>query len=261
MKGNNREVEAKKYLGQHFLKDENVCITIANTVDDFENVSKVVEVGPGMGAITKYLIDKKHPFSVIEVDGESITYLRENYPELDIVDFNFLKLDLATLNEGKEFSLIGNFPYFISAQILTKIFDNRDLVSDVVGMFQKEVVEKVMAKPGKKNYGIISVLLQAFYNMEYLFTVDEKSFDPPPNVKSGVIKMTRNSIVELPIEIGTFKQLVKLGFNQRRKTLRNSLKSILPDVIRDEEIFAKRPEQLEVHEFIEIGEMIEKHRD
>ena len=128
-------------------------------------------------------------------------------------------------------------------------------------MFQKEVVEKVMAKPGKKNYGIISVLLQAFYDMEYLFTVDPKSFDPPPNVQSGVIKMTRNSVIELPIEIGTFKQVVKLGFNQRRKTLRNSLKSILPDEIRDEEIFSKRPEQLEVQEFIEIGIMIEKHRD
>jgi|TARA_B110000902_G_scaffold34052_1_gene36223 16S rRNA (adenine1518-N6/adenine1519-N6)-dimethyltransferase len=261
MKGNYKEVEAKKYLGQHFLKDENVCKSIANTVDDFESVSKVVEVGPGMGAITKYLIKKEHPFSVIEVDGESITYLRENYPELDVVDFNFLKLDLGTLNDNNPFSLIGNFPYFISAQILTKIFDNRSLVSDVVGMFQKEVVEKVMAKPGKKNYGIISVLLQAFYDMEYLFTVDPKSFDPPPNVQSGVIKMTRNSVIELPIEIGTFKQVVKLGFNKRRKTLRNSLKSILPDEIRDEEIFSKRPEQLEVQEFIEIGIMIEKNRD
>jgi 16S rRNA (adenine1518-N6/adenine1519-N6)-dimethyltransferase len=260
MKGNYREVEAKKYLGQHFLKDENVCKSIANTVDDFLTVSKLVEVGPGMGAITKYLIDKKHPFSVIEVDGESITYLHENYPDLDVVDFNFLKLDLATLNEEKPFSLIGNFPYFISAQILTKIFDNRDLISDVVGMLQKEVVEKVMAKPGKKNYGIISVLLQAFYDMEYLFTVDEKAFDPPPNVKSGVIKMKRNSVLELPIEISTFKQVVKLGFNKRRKTLRNSLKSILPEEIRDEEIFSKRPEQLEVQEFIEIGIMIEKNR-
>ncbi|MEN8927703.1 MAG: 16S rRNA (adenine(1518)-N(6)/adenine(1519)-N(6))-dimethyltransferase RsmA [Flavobacteriales bacterium] len=261
MKGNYREVEAKKYLGQHFLKDENVCKSIANSVDDFENVSKVVEVGPGMGAITKYLIEKNYPFSVIEVDGESITYLRENYPELDIVDFNFLKLDLTTLNGGNSFSLIGNFPYFISAQILTKIFDNRILVTDVVGMFQKEVVEKVMAKPGKKNYGIISVLLQAFYDMEYLFTVDEKAFDPPPNVQSAVIKMTKKKGVELPIEISTFKQVVKLGFNQRRKTLRNSLKSILTEEIRNEEIFTKRPEQLEVQEFIEIGKMIEKHKD
>lgn len=261
MKGNQREVEAKKYLGQHFLKDENVCKSIANTVDDFENISKVVEVGPGMGAITKYLIKKKHPFSVIEVDGDSITYLHENYPELDVVDFNFLKLDLGTLNDNNPFSLIGNFPYFISAQILTKIFDNKFLINDVVGMFQKEVVEKVMAKPGKKNYGIISVLLQAYFDMEYLFTVDEKAFDPPPNVQSGVIKMTRNSVVELPIEESTFKQVVKLGFNQRRKTLRNSLKSILPEEIRDKEIFAKRPEQLEVQEFIEIGIMIEKNKD
>lgn len=253
-------VEAKKYLGQHFLKDEVVCQDIANAMDSADSSGKFVEVGPGMGAITKYLIEKYNNLSVVEVDGDSITYLTETYPDLDIVDFDFLKLDLTTLNRGESFNIFGNFPYFISAQILNKIVENKHLISEVVGMFQKEVSEKVNATPGNKNYGIISVFIQAFYDLDYLFTVPEGAFDPPPKVKSGVIRMVRKEKQELGVSMSTFKQVVKLGFNQRRKTLRNSLKSILPEVIRDEEILNKRPEQLSVNEFVEIGKMIEKHQ-
>ncbi len=252
-------VQAKKYLGQHFLKDETVCQHIACAMDDnAEEQEKVIEVGPGMGAITKYLMKKYNNLSVVEVDGDSITFLSENYPELDIVDYDFLKLDLSTLNEGRSFKIFGNFPYFISAQILNKIFENKELVSEVVGMFQKEVSEKVNALPGNKNYGIISVFIQAFYSVDYLFTVPEGAFDPPPKVKSGVIRLIRKKDFDLGISMSTFKQVVKLGFNQRRKTLRNSLKSVLPDTLKEEEIFNKRPEQLSVNEFIEICKMIEK---
>ena len=254
-------VEAKKYLGQHFLKDEIICHDIASAMDDsIEETEKVIEVGPGMGAITKYLMKKFENFSVVEVDGDSISFLSKNYPELDIVDYDFLKLDLSSLNKGKSFKIFGNFPYFISAQILNKIFENKELVSEVVGMFQKEVSEKVDASPGNKNYGIISVFIQAFYSVEYLFTVPEGAFDPPPKVKSGVIRLTRKQDLEIGVSMSTFKQVVKLGFNQRRKTLRNSLKSILPDALKGEEIFNKRPEQLSVGEFIGIGKMIEKHQ-
>ena len=177
------------------------------------------------------------------------------------VDFNFLKLDLATLNDGKPFGLFGNFPYFISTQILFKIFENKDLVDESVGMFQKEVAERTAAGPGSKTYGIISVLLQAFYDIEYLFTVDEDAFIPPPRVKSGVIRLKRNKVQKLDCDEKLFKQLVKLGFNQRRKTLRNSLKSILPDEVRQDEIFNLRPEQLSVEKFVEICQMIEKYKN
>lgn len=253
-------VQAKKYLGQHFLKDEAVCQQISEAMEGARQEEKIVEVGPGMGAITKYLIEKYKNLSVVEVDGESITYLTKTYPELDIVDFDFLKLDLTSLNNGESFKIFGNFPYFISAQILNKIFENKHLVSEVVGMFQKEVSEKVNATPGNKNYGIISVLIQAFYDVEYLFTVPEGAFDPPPKVKSGVVKLVRKDNQELGISLSTFKQVVKLGFNQRRKTLRNSLKSILPDAVKEEVVLNKRPEQLSVNEFVEIGKMIDNNK-
>ncbi len=251
-------VKAKKYLGQHFLKDENVCKAIADGMTGHLDYDKLVEIGPGTGAITKYLFEKDYKLSVVEVDGESITYLRNKHPELDIVDFDFLRLDLATLNDGKPFGLFGNFPYFISTQILFKIYENKELVNESVGMFQKEVAERTAAKPGSKTYGIISVLLQAFYDIEYLFTVDEDAFNPPPKVKSGVIRLKRNTVKSLDCDEKLFKQVVKLGFNQRRKTLRNSLKSVLPDEVRQEEIFNKRPEQLGVQEFVGICKMIEK---
>ena len=253
-------VQAKKYLGQHFLIDELVCQQIAKAMEGAGQEEKIVEVGPGMGAITKYLIEKYKNLSVVEVDGDSITYLSHIYSDLDIIDFDFLKLDLTSLNNGESFKIFGNFPYFISAQILNKIFENKHLVSEVVGMFQKEVSEKVNACPGNKNYGIISVLIQAFYEVEYLFTVPEGAFDPPPKVKSGIIKLVRKENQELGISLSTFKQVVKLGFNQRRKTLRNSLKSILPDAVKEEVILNKRPEQLSVLEFVEIGKMIENNK-
>jgi 16S rRNA (adenine1518-N6/adenine1519-N6)-dimethyltransferase len=253
-------VKAKKYLGQHFLRDENVCKAIADGMTGHLDYDKLIEIGPGTGAITKYLFEKDYKLSVVEVDGESITYLRETYPELDIVDYDFLKLDLTTLNEGKSFGLFGNFPYFISTQILFKIYENKELVDESVGMFQKEVAERTAAKPGSKTYGIISVLLQAFYDIEYLFTVEPEAFDPPPKVKSGVIRLKRNEVKSLDCDEKLFKQVVKLGFNQRRKTLRNSLKSLLPDEVREEEMFSKRPEQLSVAQFVEICQMIEKYR-
>ena len=253
-------VQAKKYLGQHFLKDEEICLAIAEGMSETEANQKILEIGPGRGAITKYLIEKYPNLSVVEVDGDSISFLSETYPTLDVIDFDFLKLNLAEINEGKEFKIFGNFPYFISAQILTKIFENRNYVSEVVGMFQKEVSEKVNAQPGNRNYSIISVFIQAFFTVEYLFTVPEDAFDPPPKVKSGVIRLVRNGVDSLEITDSTFKQVVKLGFNQRRKTLRNSLKSILPESVREEAILNKRPEQLEVQDFIDIGKMIENNQ-
>ena len=253
-------VKAKKYLGQHFLKDESVSKSIADGMTGHMEYDKLVEIGPGTGAITKYLFEKDYKLSVVEVDSESIQYLRNKYPELDIVDFDFLKLDLTKLNEGKPFGLFGNFPYFISTQILFKIFENKELIPEAVGMFQKEVAERTAAKPGSKTYGIISVLLQAFYDIEYLFTVDEGAFNPPPKVKSGVIRLKRNQVKTLECDEKLFKQVVKLGFNQRRKTLRNSLKSLLIDEIKHEEIFNKRPEQLSVEEFVEICKLVEKFK-
>lgn len=254
-------VKAKKYLGQHFLRDEQVCKAIADGMTGHLDYDKLVEIGPGTGAITKYLFEKDYKLSVVEVDGESISFLREKYPELDIVDFDFLRLDLTTLNNGKPFGLFGNFPYFISTQILFKIFENKEMILEAVGMFQKEVAERTAAKPGSKTYGIISVLLQAFYDIEYLFTVDEEAFNPPPKVKSGVIRLKRNNVKSLDCDEKLFKQVVKLGFNQRRKTLRNSLKSLITEEIKQEKIFNQRPEQLSVEEFVEICKMIEKYID
>lgn len=253
-------VDAKKYLGQHFLRNEEVCKSIAYGMKDYQVHEKLVEVGPGTGAITKYILELDPKMAVIEVDGESITYLRNEYPELKIIDFNFLKLDLNKVNDGKSFGLFGNFPYFLSSQILTKIFDNKELIDECVGMFQKEVAEKVIATPGNKNYGITAVLLQTFYSAEYLFTVDAKEFDPPPSVQSGVIRLIKKSDSPKDLDISLFKQVVKLGFNQRRKTLRNSLKSILPEEVKEEDIFNQRPEQLSVSQFLEICEMIEKFK-
>lgn len=253
-------VQAKKYLGQHFLKNEEICKAIANGMREEVPAKKWVEVGPGRGAITSYLLDKYDDLLVIEVDGDSIRYLRETYPSLDILDKDFLRVDLSTLNNNEPIGLIGNFPYFISSQILMKIFEDNQLISECVGMFQKEVAEKALAQPGNKNYGIISVFLQTYYDIEYLFTVEAKEFEPPPNVQSGVIRLVRKGQVELNCELRLYKQVVKLGFNQRRKTLRNSLKSIISDEIKGNEIFNKRPEQLSVNEFIELTNLIEKNK-
>ena len=250
------EVKAKKFLGQHFLTDESIAERIVESLS--KDTHHLLEIGPGMGVLTKYLINKTDiDFHVVEIDRESVAYLHNHYPTLDVIEGDFLKYDLTTLFHDT-FSIIGNFPYNISSQILFKVFDNRDSVTEVVGMFQKEVAERVAAGPGSKTYGILSVLLSAFYDIEYLFTVHEHVFNPPPKVKSAVIRLRRNDVKSLECEEKLFVQVVKAGFNQRRKTLRNALKQLgMPLEAVNEDILAKRAEQLSVTQFIEITKNIE----
>lgn len=250
------EVKAKKFLGQHFLTDEKIAERIVESLSPETN--HVLEIGPGMGVLTKYLIKKEElDFHVVEIDRESVAYLHDHYPTLDVIEGDFLQYDLTSLFQDT-FSIIGNFPYNISSQILFKVFDNRDKVTEVVGMFQKEVAERVAAGPGSKTYGILSVLLSAFYNIEYLFTVNENVFNPPPKVKSAVIRLKRNDVTGLECDEKLFTQVVKTGFNQRRKTLRNALRQLnMPLDKISEEILAKRAEQLSVAQFIEITKTIE----
>ena len=250
------EVKAKKFLGQHFLTDEKIAERIVESLSTEAN--HVLEIGPGMGVLTKYLIKKEElDFHVVEIDRESVAYLHDHYPTLDVIEGDFLQYDLTSLFQDT-FSIIGNFPYNISSQILFKVFDNRDKVTEVVGMFQKEVAERVAAGPGSKTYGILSVLLSAFYNIEYLFTVNENVFNPPPKVKSAVIRLKRNDVKGLECDEKLFTQVVKAGFNQRRKTLRNALRQLnMPLDKISEEILAKRAEQLSVAQFIEITKTIE----
>ncbi len=250
------EVKAKKFLGQHFLTDENIAARIVDSLSP--DTTHILEIGPGMGVLTKYLIARPNTdFHVVEIDRESVAYLHEHYPTLDVIEGDFLRYDLITLFHDS-FSIIGNFPYNISSQILFKVFDNRDSVTEVVGMFQKEVAERVAAGPGSKTYGILSVLLSAFYNIEYLFTVHEHVFSPPPKVKSAVIKLTRNDVKRLECDEKLFVQVVKAGFNQRRKTLRNALRQLnMPIEDIGEEILAKRAEQLSVEQFIDITKTIQ----
>ncbi len=251
------EVRAKKFLGQHFLTDEGIAKRIVDSLSP--EVSRLLEIGPGMGVLTKYLINRADTdFHVIEIDRESVAYLHDHYPTLDVVEGDFLKQDLSALFHDT-YAIIGNFPYNISSQILFRVFDNRNQVSEVVGMFQKEVAERVAAGPGSKTYGILSVLLSAFYNIEYLFTVPEHVFNPPPKVKSAVIRLKRNDIAELECDERLFVQVVKAGFNQRRKTLRNALRSAnLPVDTVPETILAKRAEQLSVNEFITLTKTIQQ---
>ena len=241
-----RKVKAKKHLGQHFLKDLSIAEDIVNQLTVKENI--ILEIGPGMGVLTQFLVTKNIDLHVIEIDKEAVFYLRLHYPELKIIEGDFLKLNLNTFENN--ISIIGNFPYNISSQILFKAFDNRDQVTEVIGMFQKEVAERIVSVKGKKK-GILSVLLQAFYDIEYCFEVDNHLFDPPPKVKSGVIKMKRNSRRKLECNEKTFIKIVKTGYNQRRKTLRNALKSFTLNSNDEIEILLqKRAEQLNVEEFI-----------
>jgi 16S rRNA (adenine1518-N6/adenine1519-N6)-dimethyltransferase len=241
-----RKVKAKKHLGQHFLKDLSIAEDIVNHLTIKENT--ILEIGPGMGILTQFLITENTNLHVIEIDKESVFYLRLHYPKLKIIEGDFLKLNLNTFENN--ISIIGNFPYNISSQILFKAFENRDKVTEVVGMFQKEVAERIASIKGKKK-GILSVLLQAFYDVEYCFEVDNHLFDPPPKVKSGVIKMKRNSRKKLECDEKIFIKIVKAGYNQRRKTLRNSLKSFTLNSNSEIEILLqKRAEQLDVEEFI-----------
>ncbi len=256
-----RVVKPKKFLGQHFLKDLKVAQGIADTVDAVPTLP-VLEVGPGMGVLTQFLIQKERPLKVVEVDFESVAYLREAYPSLDanIIEDDFLKMHLERLFDGGQFVLTGNYPYNISSQIFFKMLDNKDLIPCCTGMIQKEVAERIAAKPGNKTYGILSVLIQAWYRVEYLFTVSEHVFNPPPKVKSAVIRMTRNETHDLGCNEKLFKQVVKTTFNQRRKTLRNSIKPILGKEcpLTEDVLFNKRPEQLSVQEFIDLTNRVEQ---
>ena len=244
-----KNVRAKKHLGQHFLNDEQIAFDITDLLSD--GAKNVVEIGPGMGVLTQYLVKKDFKTEVVEIDRESVFYLRLNYPELEIHEGDFLQLDLKE-QYPYNFSLIGNFPYNISSQILFKAFENRDQIPEIVGMFQKEVAERIACKKGKKR-GVLSVFLQAFYDVEYCFTVDEHVFNPPPKVKSGVIKLVRNSRKELTVDERKFKRVVKTGYNQRRKTLKNAMKPF--EIINGNEIIdllALRAEQLSVDDFIKL---------
>lgn len=252
-----QKVKPKKFLGQHFLTDLSVAERIADTLKDYVG-TPVLEVGPGMGVLTQYLIAKGHDLKVVDLDRESVDYLHANFPELEgkVIGEDFLLLDLASMYDG-QFCIIGNYPYNISSQIFFKVLDYRDQVVCCSGMLQKEVAERIAAGPGSKTYGILSVLLQAWYDIEYLFTVSEHVFNPPPKVKSGVIRLVRNNVRELGCDESMFKTIVKLSFGQRRKTLRNSLRSFAknPEVLTDE-IFNKRPEQLSVAEFIRLTNLL-----
>lgn len=249
-----RLVKPKKSLGQHFLKDLSIARRIAETLSDYKHLP-VLEIGPGMGVLTTFLLEEGHDLSVVELDRESVAYLNENFPALAgrILAEDFLKLDLETLFAGP-FCVIGNYPYNISSQIFFKVLDYKEKVPCCSGMIQKEVAERLASGPGKKAYGILSVLLQAWYDIEYLFTVDASVFNPPPKVQSAVIRMVRNKRESLGCDEKLFKSVIKTSFNQRRKTLRNSMKPLLgkdfPDYALP--IFDKRPEQLSVEQFIEL---------
>ena len=244
-----KNVRAKKHLGQHFLNDEQIAFNITNLLNN--GTENVVEIGPGMGVLTQFLIKKDFATEVVEIDTESVFYLRLNYPELNIHKGDFLQLNLQE-KYPYNFSLIGNFPYNISSQILFKVFENRDQIPEIVGMFQKEVAERVVCKKGKKR-GILSVFLQAFYDIEYCFTINENVFTPPPKVKSGVIKLVRNSRKEFRCDENKFKQIVKAGFNQKRKTLRNALKPFtLGNANELQDLLNLRAEQLSVDDFIKL---------
>jgi 16S rRNA (adenine1518-N6/adenine1519-N6)-dimethyltransferase len=253
-------VKPKKFLGQHFLRDLSIASDIADTVDTCPGLP-ILEVGPGMGVLTQFLMKKEREVKVVELDFESVAYLKENFTALEghIIEDDFLKLKLENVFEGKPFVLTGNYPYNISSQIFFKMLDYKNLIPCCTGMIQKEVAERIAAGPGSKTYGILSVLIQAWYRVEYLFTVHEHVFNPPPKVKSAVIRMTRNETTDLGCDEKLFKLIVKTTFNQRRKTLRNSISSILDKShpLSADPIFNKRPEQLSVQEFVELTNRVE----
>lgn len=244
-------VKAKKHLGQHFLKDEFIAKRIVDSLSG-EGYETVLEIGPGMGVLTKFLIQENKVVSVVEIDSESVEYLNINYPELPVYAEDFLKMNLGEKFNYQPLAVIGNFPYNISSQIVFKIIEDRHLVPEMVGMFQKEVAERICAKEGSKVYGILSVLTQAYFKAEYLFTVDENVFNPPPKVKSGVIRLTRIR-EKLEVDEKLFFQVVKAAFNQRRKTLRNALKSLnIQQHEIEENLLNLRAEQLSVQAFVEL---------
>lgn len=252
------KVKAKKHLGQHFLKDESIAKDIADTLT-LQGYSKVLEIGPGMGVLTKYLLEKPIETYVIEIDTESVEYLNAHYFKLHghIISKDFLKYNISEDFGNEPLAIIGNFPYNISTQIVFRTLELRDRIPEFSGMFQKEVAERICEKKGSKTYGILSVLVQAFYDAEYLFTVPEHVFNPPPKVKSGVLRLRRKENYHLPVDERLFFNVVKAAFNQRRKTLRNSLKSyIQSDNLKEDTIFDLRPEQLSVEQFITLTQKI-----
>ena len=259
-----KQVKPKKNLGQHFLIDLGIARRIADTVDACPDLP-VLEIGPGMGVLTQYLVEKPRPVKAIEIDRESVVYLHDRFPKLqdNIIGDDFLRMDLTTIFDGQPFVLTGNYPYDISSQIFFKMLDNKELIPCCTGMIQREVALRMAAQPGNKTYGILSVLIQAWYNVEYLFTVDEDVFNPPPKVKSAVIRMTRNDVTSLGCDERLFKRLVKTVFNQRRKMLRVSLKQMFPGVTPREDfyttdIMTKRPEQLTIQQFVELTNYVDE---
>ena len=260
-----RQVRPKKHLGQHFLPDLSIAKRIADTVDACPDIP-VLEVGPGMGVMTQYLVDKPRDLRVVEIDRESVAFLNANFPRLQgqIVGADFLRMNLSEVFGGREFVLTGNYPYDISSQIFFKMLDNRQLIPCCTGMIQREVALRIASEPNNKAYGILSVMIQTWYDVEYLFTVDESVFNPPPKVKSAVIRMTRNQRTSLGCDEALYKTIVKTAFGQRRKMLRVSLKPLfansntaIADAISGD-MLTKRPEQLGIDEFIELTNQMEK---
>lgn len=255
-------VKPKKNLGQHFLTDLNIAKRIADTVDACPDIP-VLEIGPGMGVLTQYLVEKPREVKAVEIDAESVAYLYEKFPTLreNILGEDFLRMQLEDVFGGRQFVLTGNYPYDISSQIFFKMLDYKDLIPCCTGMIQREVALRMAAQPGNKTYGILSILIQAWYDVEYLFTVDENVFNPPPKVKSAVIRMTRNNVSKLDCDEKLFKRLVKTVFNQRRKMLRVSLRQMFPAKPREgfyeQEVMTKRPEQLTIVQFVELTNMVE----
>ena len=257
-------VKPKKNLGQHFLTDLSIAKRIADTVDACPEIP-VLEIGPGMGVLTQYLVEKPRVVKAVEIDAESVAYLYERFPKLheNILGEDFLQMDLTQIFDGKQFVLTGNYPYDISSQIFFKMLDYKDLIPCCTGMIQREVALRMAAAPGSKAYGILSVLIQAWYDVEYLFTVDENVFNPPPKVKSAVIRMTRNDVTDIGCNEQLFKRVVKTVFNQRRKMLRVSLRQIFnngkpTDGFYEQDIMTKRPEQLSIPQFVELTNMVEE---
>ena len=257
-----KQVRPKKNLGQHFLIDLGIAKRIADTVDAFPDIP-VLEVGPGMGVMTQYLVDKPRDLKVVEIDRESVAYLNEHFPRLqqNIIGADFLRMSLDDVFDGRQFVLTDNYPYDISSQIFFKMIDNKDLIPCCTGMIQREVALRIASEPGNKAYGILSVLIQAWYDVEYLFTVDETVFNPPPKVKSAVIRMTRNKVTNLGCDEKLFKRLVKTVFNQRRKMLRVSLRQMFAtppsNGFYQQEVMTKRPEQLSVSQFVELTNIVQ----
>lgn len=253
-------VRPKKHLGQHFLADKNIARKISETLT-FEGYEQVLEIGPGTGVLTQFLVETGKPVTAMDVDTESIEYLNANFlqPNLKVIEADFLKADISNYFGEKQIGIIGNFPYNISTQIVFKALENRDQVIEFAGMFQKEVAQRICQQPGSKSYGILSVLAQAFYETEYLFTVPPGVFNPPPKVDSGVLRMRRRKNYHLDCDEKMLFRVVKTAFNQRRKTLRNSLKSFdLSDKLKEDTIFGRRPEQLSVSEFVELTQKLAK---